>query len=98
MFADKPIAFEMSKKMFADKFVAFVMFKKNFADNSDAFGMFWDRILLLQTFRSKFLFGVFALGAASIKQKMMAQSDGRLEDVKMNSRGLLSPRSLTSAQ
>lgn len=92
MFADKPIAFEMSKKMFADKFVAFVMFKKNFADNSDAFGMFWDRILLLQTFRSKFLFGVFALGAASIKQKMMAQSDGRLEDVKMNSRGLLSPR------
>ena len=98
MFADKSIAFGVSKKMFAEKSIAFGVFKKNFADNSDAFGMFWDRILLLQTFRSKFLFGVFALGAASIKQKMMAQSDGRLEDVKMNSRGLLSPRSLTSAQ
>ena len=57
-----------------------------------------NRILLLQTFRNKFLSGAFALGAASIKQKTMAQSDGRLEDVKMNSRGLLSPRFLKSAQ
>ena len=98
MFADKSIAFGVSKKNFADKSVAFQVFKKMFADNSDAFGMSLNRILLLQTFRSKFLFWAFALGAASTKQKTMAQSDGRLEDVKMNSRGLLSPRSLTSAQ
>ena len=96
--ADNSTVFGMFKKMFADKSIAFGVFKKNFADNSVAFGMFWSRILLLQPFRSKFLSGAFALGAASIKQKTMAQSDGRLEDVKMNSRGLLSPRSLTSAQ
>ena len=98
MYADKSIVFQVFKKMFADKSIAFGVSKKMFADNSDAFGMSLSRILLLQPFRSKFLFGVFALGAASIKQKTMAQSDGRLEDVKMNSRGLLSPRSLTSAQ
>ena len=96
--ADNSVPFGMFKKMFADKSVAFRVFKKMFADKSDAFGMSLNRILLLQTFRNKFLSGAFALGAASIKQKTMAQSDGRLEDVKMNSRGLLSPRSLTSAQ
>lgn len=68
MFADKSVAFEVSKKMFADKSIAFGVFKKMFADNSDAFAMSWSRILLLQTFRSKFLFGVFALGAASMKR------------------------------
>ena len=98
MFADKSTVFGMFKKMFTDKFIAFGVFKNMFADNSDAFGMSLSRILLLQPFRSKFLFGVFALGAASTKQKTMAQSDGRLEDVKMNSRGLLSPRFLKYAQ
>ena len=68
MFADKSVAFRVFKKMFADKSIAFGVFKKNFADNSDAFGMSLNRILLLQTFRSKFLFGVFALGAASMKR------------------------------
>ena len=57
MFADKSIAFGVFKKMFADNSIAFGMFKKMFADNSDAFGMSLNRILLLQTFRSKFLFG-----------------------------------------
>ena len=57
MFVDKSIAFGVSKKMFADNSAAFGMFKKMFADNSDAFGMSLNRILLLQTFRSKFLFG-----------------------------------------
>ena len=60
MFADKSVAFRVFKKMFADKSIVFGVFKKNFADNSIAFGMFWNRLLLLQTFRSKFLFGVFA--------------------------------------
>ena len=60
MFADKSIAFEVFKNMFADKSIAFQVFKKMFADNSVAFGMSLNRILLLQTFRSKFLFGVFA--------------------------------------
>jgi hypothetical protein len=58
----------MFKNMFADKSIAFGVFKKNFSDNSVAFGMFWNRLLLLQTFRSKILFGVFALGAASMKR------------------------------
>ena len=58
--ADNSTVFGMFKKMFADKSIAFGVFKKNFADNSDAFGMSLNRILLLQTFRSKFLFGVFA--------------------------------------
>ena len=58
--ADNSTVFGMFKKMFVDKSVAFRVFKKNFADNSDAFGMSWSRILLLQLFRSKFLFGVFA--------------------------------------
>ena len=66
--ADNSVPFGMFKKMFADKSVAFRVFKKNFADNSDAFAMPWNRLLLLQTFRSKFLFGVFALGAASMKR------------------------------
>ena len=69
MFADKSIALEVFKKMFADKFIAFGVSKKMFADNSGAFGMSLSRILLLQTFRSKFLFGVFALGAASMKRR-----------------------------
>ena len=58
--ADNSTVFGMFKKMFADNSIAFGMFKKNFADNSEAFGMSWNRLLLLQTFRSKFLFGVFA--------------------------------------
>ena len=68
MFADKSISFEVSKKMFADKSIAFGVFKKMFADNSDAFRMSLNRILILQPFRSNFLFGVFALGAASMKR------------------------------
>ena len=68
MFADKSIAFGVSKKMYADKFIAFGVFKNMFADKSDAFGMSLNRILLLQPFRNKFLFGVFALGAASMKR------------------------------
>ena len=68
IFADKSIAFGVFKKNFADNSVAFGMFKKMFADNSDAFGMSLNRILLLQTFRSKFFFGAFALGAASMKR------------------------------
>ena len=95
--ADNSTVFGMFKKMFADKSIAFEMSKKNFADNSVAFGMFWNRLLLLQPFRSKFLFGGLC-SWSGFYEKMMAQSDGRLEDVKMNSRGLLSPRSLTSAQ
>lgn len=67
--ADNSAPFGMFKKMFADKSVAFRVFKKNFSDNSVAFGMSLSRILLLQTFRSKFLFGVFALGAASMKRR-----------------------------
>lgn len=67
-FADISDTFGMFKKMFADKSIAFEVFKNMFADNSDAFGMSLNRILLLQPFRSKFLFGVFALGAASMKR------------------------------
>ena len=66
--ADNSMVFGVFKKMFADKSIAFEVSKKMFADNSDAFGMSLNRILLLQTFRSKFLFGVFALGAASMKR------------------------------
>ena len=66
--ADNSAPFGMFKKMFADKSIAFEVSKKMFADNSDAFGMSLNRILLLQTFRSKFLFGVFAIGAASMKR------------------------------
>ena len=60
IFADKSITFGVFKKMFADKSIAFGVSKKMFADNSDAFGMSLNRILLLQTFRSKYLFRVFA--------------------------------------
>ena len=66
--ADNSAPFEVFKKMFADNYIAFEVSKKMFADNSDAFGMSLNRILLLQTFRNKFLFGVFALGAASMKR------------------------------
>ena len=66
--ADNSDAFEMFKNIFAEKSIAFGVFKKMFADKSIAFGMSWSRILLLQPFRSKFLFGVFALGAASMKR------------------------------
>ena len=58
--ADNSAPFGMFKKMFTDKSVAFEVSKKMFADKSDAFGMSLSRILLLQPFRSKFLFGVFA--------------------------------------
>ena len=67
-FADISDLFRMSPKCLADNSAPFGMFKKMFADNSDAFGMSLNRILLLQTFRSKFLFGVFAIGAASMKR------------------------------
>lgn len=58
--ADKSSIDVISYDQSADNSTVFGMFKKMFADNSDAFGMSLNRILLLQTFRSKFLFGVFA--------------------------------------
>ena len=66
--ADKTDFIDLSSDRSADNSTVFGMFKKMFADNSDAFGMSLNRIQLLQTFRSKFLFGVFALGAASMKR------------------------------
>ena len=67
--ADKSTIVVILSDRSADNSTVFGMFKKMFADKSIAFGMSLSRILLLQTFRSKFLFGVFALGAASMKRR-----------------------------
>ena len=58
--ADKSSIDVISSDRSADNSDAFRMFKKMFADNSITFGMSLSRILLLQPFRSKFLFRVFA--------------------------------------